>query len=68
MYLVLLMNQSASFAGVENDNKGDQEENRPNIRVSSIPRPRAVLSSPGNSLHLCFTTKWKFCLSLCFFS
>ncbi|KAJ4826957.1 hypothetical protein Tsubulata_015803 [Turnera subulata] len=26
----------------------DDEEDRPNIRASSIPRPRAVLSSPDN--------------------
>ncbi|GLU08236.1 hypothetical protein SLE2022_251600 [Rubroshorea leprosula] len=48
-YVPDLVRDSVSAAqGVEKDNKGDQEENRPNIRVSSIPPPRAVLSSPDN--------------------
>ena len=35
-------------AEAEKNKTKTDEEARPNIRVSSTPRPRAVISSPGN--------------------
>ncbi|XP_012077601.1 uncharacterized protein LOC105638418 [Jatropha curcas] len=43
---IVLPAESASEGA---DKKGDvDEENRPKIRASSVPRPRAVISSPDN--------------------
>eukprot|EP00257_Ricinus_communis_P020988 XP_015580364.1 uncharacterized protein LOC8265730 [Ricinus communis] len=43
---ILLPTESAS-EGVDNKSSSD-EEDRPNIRASLVPRPRAVISSPDN--------------------
>lgn len=37
-----------SLSTFKEDDRKSNEENRPNIRASSVPRPRAVLSSPEN--------------------
>ncbi|TYH27219.1 hypothetical protein ES288_A02G052000v1 [Gossypium darwinii] len=39
---------STSEEAEQNKTKAEEEETRPNIRVSSTPRPRAVISSPDN--------------------
>ncbi|KAH1096447.1 hypothetical protein J1N35_013368 [Gossypium stocksii] len=39
---------STSEEAEQNKTKAEEEETRPNIRVSSTPRPRAIISSPDN--------------------
>ena len=48
--------ESSWLTGAEKKNEKFDEDNQQNIRASSIPRPRAVLSSPGNFTlqKLCF--------------
>lgn len=55
-YLLVLTFESMFLTGETKDDKVE-EEIKQNIRASSIPRPRAVLSSPGNFSSLFISIK-----------
>ncbi|XP_039057796.1 uncharacterized protein LOC120201210 [Hibiscus syriacus] len=48
---------TSSEGSVKSKTKSEEEEARPNIRVSSTPRPRAIISSPDNDAVIGYKNK-----------